>query len=248
MALMIIGLVGLIWFLLPVFTHGIWNIGNITGVGVFIIILLAGVFKKRVSVFIAQLWQHMPGKVILAVAGAVVLMVVALTIVETGCMISAARREPQSNDTVIVLGCQVIGERPSLMLGERLEAACDWLSEHPEAVCILSGGQGSDEAISEAECMYRYLVDKGIDSGRLYMEDRSTSTRENLAFSLKIIQENDLNSRVAIVTNEFHEYRAARIAKGLEMECAAVPAATEWWLLPTYYVRELYGILYEWLF
>lgn len=173
--------------------------------------------------------------------------IVLLMIVETGCMVSAAVRKPQSGDTVIVLGCQVRGEQPSLMLEERLKAAYDYLCNDPDAVCIVSGGQGSDESISEAECMYRYLVDKGIDSERLYMEDMSTSTRENLLFSLKIIQENGLNTRVAIVTNEFHEYRAGEVAKRLEMDFAAVPAATAWWLLPTFYVRELYGILYEWL-
>lgn len=246
MILMIVGILGMIWFLLPVFAHVIWNIGNITGVGVFLLIMLCGVFRKRLFTLIHLLWERLPGRALVIIVGAVVLMIMLLVIVESVCMIFAANRRPQKDDTVLVLGCQVKGERPSLMLQERLEAAYKYLSGNPDAVCILSGGQGSDERISEAECMYRYLEDKGIDSGRLYMEAQSTSTRENLLFSSRIIQEHGLNSRVAIVTNEFHEYRAGRIAKALGMEVSAVPAATEWWLFPTFYVRELYGILYEW--
>ena len=93
---------------------------------------------------------------------------------------------------MIVLGCGVNGDRPSLMLTERLDAAYDYLNTHEEVVCILSGGQGKGENISEAECMYRSLTEKGIARDRLYKEDRSTSTRENLLYSKKIIEEKNL--------------------------------------------------------
>lgn len=118
--------------------------------------------------------------------------------------------------------------------------------EHPDSVCILSGGQGSDEIISEAECMYRYLTEKGIDPDRLYQEDRSASTRENLAFSREIIEAEHLNPHIAIATSEFHEYRAGKIAESLGLDHSAVPGRTPGYLFAAYYVRELYGILYEW--
>ena len=104
-------------------------------------------------------------------------------------MISAANRKPPKNATLIVLGCRVYGERASLSMVERLEAAYEYLQENPQAVCVLSGGMGSGENITEAECMYRYLVDKGITSRRLYKEEESTSTIENLKFSLELINE-----------------------------------------------------------
>ena len=50
---------------------------------------------------------------------------------------------------------------------------------------IVSGGQGSDEAISEAEAMRRYLVEQGIRNEEIIMEDKSTNTEENLVFSMK---------------------------------------------------------------
>ncbi|WP_455715620.1 YdcF family protein [Anaerosporobacter sp.] len=166
----------------------------------------------------------------------------------TSYMVTAATNNAKEKSTVIVLGCKVYGERPSLMLVERLEAAYDYLVENPNSVCILSGGQGTDEDISEAECMYRYLISQGISSERLYKEEKSTSTRENLIYSKDILDSYQLNKDIAIVTNEFHEYRAGKIAESLGLEYSAVSAKTAWWLLPTYYVRELYGILYEWVY
>ncbi|MDE7207705.1 MAG: YdcF family protein, partial [Lachnospiraceae bacterium] len=143
--------------------------------------------------------------------------------------------------------CRVYGERPSLILTERMGAALLYLDENPDAVCIASGGKGQDEDISEAECIYRYLVENGIEAGRIYIEDQSTSTRENLAFSYAIIQENALPEEIAIVTNEFHECRAGIIADKLGLSYGAISAKTAMWLLPTYYARELFGVLYEWL-
>jgi len=134
------------------------------------------------------------------------------------------------------------------MLTERLDAAYDYLNTHEEVVGILSGGQGKGENISEAECMYRYLTEKGIAKERLYKEERSTSTRENLLYSKKIMEEEHLDFRVIIVTNEFHEYRASVIAEHTGITPSAVCGKTAWWLLPTYYLRELYGIVFEWIF
>ena len=82
----------------------------------------------------------------------------------------------------------------------------------------------------------------------MYKEEASTTTRENLLFSKQLIEEQGLNSVVAIATSEYHEYRAGMIADALEIDWAAVPGRTAIWLFPTYYVRELYGILYEWIF
>jgi len=149
---------------------------------------------------------------------------------------------------VVVLGCRVYGERASLSMVERLDAAYDYLVEHPQSVCVLSGGKGDGENITEAECMYRYLVNKGIDAARLYKEEASTTTRENLLFSKQLIEEQGLHPVIAIATSEYHEYRAGMIANALDIEWAAVPGKTAIWLFPTYYVRELYGILYEWVF
>lgn len=248
MLLFIIGIIGVIWFLLPFFFHFIWNIGNLTGVIVFTLIALAGIFRRFIRKHAAKLWKGVPGRIAVVAVCVVILCGATLVAAETACMVAAAGKKPAADATLVVLGCKVNGESPSLMLHERLETAYAYLADHPDSACVVSGGQGTDENISEAECMYRYLTDKGIDPARLYREDRSTSTRENLAFSRELIEEEKLTPSIAIVTNEFHEYRAGKVAEALDMDYGAVPAGTTLYLLPTFYVRELYGILYQWIF
>ena len=90
-------------------------------------------------------------------------------------------------DYIIVLGAHVAGTRLSKALLERTRRALRYLEENPETRAVLSGGQGQGEQISEAEAMYRYLTEHGIDGSRLILEDRSTNTKENLDFSLEKI-------------------------------------------------------------
>jgi uncharacterized SAM-binding protein YcdF (DUF218 family) len=115
---------------------------------------------------------------------------------------------------VIVLGAGVNGTVPSLSLRVRLDAALDYLNEHPDMPVIVSGGQGGGEAISEAECMARYLIAHGIEESRIIREDRSTSTRENFAFSIELMVQNGIDPADAFVfvTSDYHICRAARMA------------------------------------
>ena len=126
-------------------------------------------------------------------------------------------------------------------------AAYEYLLENEEAVAILSGGQGKGEDISEAQCMYEYLTAHGIDGDRLILEDQSTDTEENLKFSMEIMEDEQLGTEAVIITSEFHEYRAQTIAKKIGLDCYGVSGHTFLPLLPTYYVRELYAILEQWI-
>ena len=246
-ALIVIGVLGLIWFLTPFAVGRIMNLGNGTGTVIMALIIAYGAFMPKINQAIKKLYAQKIGKVILTGILVIVAAVILLAGVETAFMIKAATAKPSENATVVVLGCRAYGSRPSIMLASRLDAAYEYLTEHPDAICIVSGGQGPDESMPEAECMYLYLTEKGIAPERIYQENRSTSTRENLLFSQEIIEEEGLNPEIAIVTNEYHEYRAGMIADALEMEYSAVPARTPLWLFPTYYIRELYGIIYEWV-
>lgn len=246
-ALISIGVLGLIWFLTPFAVGRIMNLGNGTGAVIMALIIAYGAFMPQINQTIKKTNDTKFGKVILTGILIIVVAVVSLAAVETAFMIKAATAKPSEEATVVVLGCRAYGSRPSIMLASRLDAAYEYLTEHPDAICIVSGGQGPDESMPEAECMYIYLTDKGIAPERIYQENRSTSTRENLLFSQEIIEEEGLNPEIAIVTNEYHEYRAGMIADALEMEYSAVPARTPLWLFPTYYIRELYGIIYEWV-
>lgn len=152
---------------------------------------------------------------------------------------------------VVVLGAGVNGTTPSRSLRERLDEAYVYLLEHPHTIAIVSGGQGPDESISEAECMSRYLLAKGISEDRIWQENQSTSTRENLLYSLELIRQNTGSTPeiLAIVTSEYHLHRAQRFANALGVEAELIPARTG--ILPlrwNYYLREIFSIWYYSLF
>lgn len=245
-AIFSIGATFFIWFLIPVVSHGILNIGNSTGILISLVIIIYGLFMSKINSLIDNAWKSSTGKIVLSVVSIIVIGCMLLGIVTSFVMIKAWSKKVEDKSTLVVLGCGIYGERASLMLVERLDAAYEYLTENPDVKCVLSGGQGEGEDISEALCMYRYLSEKGIDKRRLYMEDKSTSTRENIMFSNEIIMNNNLERIIVIVTNEFHEYRAGKIAEKQGITYGAVSADTAWWLFPTYFVREMYGILYEW--
>ena len=165
-----------------------------------------------------------------------------------GFVIHGAYGDPgQECRYVIVLGAGVNGSVPSLSLRERIDAAFDYLTTHPDAICIVSGGQGSNEDISEAQCMFNSLTAKGIAPERLWLEDRSTSTRENLRFSMALIEgrTGSRPTRAAIISNEFHLYRAGLFAEEQDLQMVGIPARTTWFSLrANYFLREIVAVWY----
>ena len=173
----IVGVIAFLWFLLPFIVAGILNIGNATGMIVSALLVIYSVFSVAI-----HMWLKKNARWLLVACGVAVAGIAVIAMVETGCIVNGNMKKPQEDATAVVLGCRVYGERASLSLVERLEAAYKYLEENPKARCVVSGGQGPGEDISEAECMYRWLVAKGIDGARIYKEDKSTSTEENIAF------------------------------------------------------------------
>lgn len=171
----------------------------------------------------------------------------------TGVYIASAwTQTPASGlDYIVVLGCGVRGSTPSIPFKERVNAAYAYLADNPETVCVVSGGQGAGENLSEAACMTQLLVDKGIDPERIWQEDQATNTRENLAYSLKLI-ESKTGARpesLGIVTSDFHVYRAQLTAGQLGIASEGIPAQTQWLALRlNYFMREIPGVWYYKIF
>ena len=153
------------------------------------------------------------------------------------------RGEP-GGEILIVLGTTVNGTEPSPMLKQRLDAAIEYLNTYPEAQCIVTGGKGDEVNLSEAQCMFNYLTAAGIDGSRITMEDRATSTVENLQNVRAMLDTNEVD----ILSSDFHLYRAGLIAKEAEFIPTLIPAKTEpITLLLPWFLREIF-VLYPQLF
>lgn len=236
----------LIWCISGYAIYRVLNIGNLTGMVLFSILILITIFFGQFKKFVKRMWTKKAGKPFLSLVAALLIIGLSLAGIETVCIVSACHNTLQGNETLVVLGSQVKRSGPSAMTRYRLNAAIEVLNRYPDMICVLSGGQGADEPWSEAQGMSDYLIDRGISKDRLYLEDRSTNTRENLSFSKMVIMDNDLNEHMAIVSNDFHVYRAGRIAKRLGIEANLVPAKSIFALLPAFYIRELYAIFADW--
>ncbi len=233
-----------LWYLAP----GFLNIGSILGIIFFACIGVCCIFSKRLFSFIKKLKSKKFGKAVFYTVSVIISMCVLCVAVILGAMVGFSLNAPDEDSTVVVLGCQVYGKNPSKMLRMRLESAYTYLNNNPRAKCIVSGGKGSNEQISEAECMYNWLVEKGISSDRIYMEDKSKNTKQNLEFSKDIIEKEGLSKNIAIVTDWYHEFRAWIIAKKLGYSCAAIPAPTPFYLSATFTTREILAIGNELIF
>ena len=184
-------------------------------------------------------------KTILRIISAVLIVVLLALLIPAGLIVSGmnGRGEP-GGEVLIVLGTTVNGTEPSPMLKQRLDAAVAYLTTYPDAVCIVTGGKGDQVNLSEAECMFNYLTAAGIAPDRITMEDRATTTIENLQ-NVRTMLDTD---RVDVLSSEFRLYRAGLIAKDAGFIPTLIPAKTEpLSLLAPWFIREIFA-LYAYLF
>ena len=166
--------------------------------------------------------------------------------------VSGYSNRPAGNEkAVIVLGAGLKKDVPSGLLQRRLDAALEYYKEHPEAVLVVTGGQGRDETIPEAEAMARYLRERGVPEEALIVENKSTSTEENLLFAKKLLKQHGISTEepVAVVTNAFHCYRGREYARQAGFEqVSSIPASIAPESIPVCYMREVFAVLYYWVF
>jgi uncharacterized SAM-binding protein YcdF (DUF218 family) len=147
---------------------------------------------------------------------------------------------PKNVDYMIILGARVKDSGPSLALQYRINAAAAYLKNNPETIVIASGGQGSNERISEAEAIQQELIEKGIPKSKIFLEDQSTSTSENIRFSKNFIPPSA--KKGMIVTNDFHIYRSIQMAKDQGLALHGLPAKTPLRAIPKAYIHEYLAI------
>ena len=229
-----------LWCLAPAFFH-IRGIGVFSSSAVMLGICLTAMFWHLID----RNWTFKKAAVVSLAALLFTACVAAFGIV-SGMMLKAsltAVPKDCPNYTVVVLGCKAHGDQPSWMLNDRLEKAYSILSEHPNLKCVVTGGMGDDEQFTEAYVMRKYLVEKGISPDRIYTEELSGSTEENLLYTKSLIRLNGLSENIVIVTDRFHELRARIWAekagfKKIYSGCCE----TRIYLLTGYWFREMFGL------
>lgn len=228
----IVGIILFIIFLLPVFSQ-VLNLGNLSGMALSVMSLYCGITYENMS-FSVKKWM-------------VFIIFMSLTLLTISCLfiISRGKSTAKNQKVIIVLGCRVRDDEPSPALAKRVNSAYNYLLCNPDSVAILSGGQGRDENLSEALCMQQMLCDRGISKQRLFLEDKSTNTDENIAFSSEIIKEEGLSTDVAVVSSEYHLCRARRICAKYSLKAAGIGSHTRSDLLPTFLLREAMALVKE---
>ena len=191
-----------------------------------------------------KLWSRLKKPIKIAFITLVVIGIGTVGIFEGMIISSMNRTAPDKLDYIVVLGAQVRSTGPSIVLKNRLDKAIDYLNNNPDTICIVSGGQGFNEPYSEAFGMKKYMLENGINETRIILEDKSTTTLENINFSKAILNEHSDNNdyTVGIVTNNFHVYRAMQIANdnGLE-NTYGIAAYSNPLYLPNNMIREFFG-------
>lgn len=185
-------------------------------------------------------------------AGLVVLGLAGFGALE-GIVIAGARDDIQGKpEVVVVLGAQVHPWGPSVLLADRLDTAYAYLVAHPELKVVVTGGQGPDEPTTEAAAMRDYLVDKGLDSARIWLEEESHNTTQNLIYTSALLEEKGLDvdsTHILVVSNGFHLARVRMLAHrhGMEISTLAAPeshAAAKF----QSYIREAPALVKSWIF
>lgn len=247
----IVALLSIILFALFVgpMAGNIINIGNITG-AVLCVWLFCAVVKPIHLFFMRLFYKHIITRVLYTIVNVCCVLFLIYGTVVTGAMVYCACQAPTQDATAVVLGAQVKKSGPSTMLRDRINAAYKYLDENPDAYAVLSGGQGSDEPMSEAQAMFNSLKDMNIDPKRLFKEDQATNTTENIEYSMKIIKDYGLNRDMAVVTDGFHQLRVRIIANqlGIKENVGAINSDTSLLYLPTFTVREWFALPYQVLF
>lgn len=233
---MILCVIGFLWFMMPLirleFELGVVVGGAICALGFLILWQYPQWVKK------GRKW-----KVFARVAGACYTAGILWCVFLTFLMFSYQTDEIPSNTTVMVLGSQVHSvERMGISLTNRVNAALGYLEKNPESACIVTGGQGGNEPCTEAQAQQHALLKAGISADRIYLENKSRNTRQNMDFSIEIAKEAGLSTQVIVVTQSFHMYRALQLAKNAGWEAYPLVAETDPVMFPSYYGRELLSL------
>lgn len=229
-----------------IFASALWScaVSN-TGIGVYAAFLLGGVLIVW-SAFYEAVQKRIPKILRVGFIAACILVFVAIAgLLAYGSTDTVTYQE----DVVLVLGCGVRKDQPGPALKARLDRTVAYYEKNPDVTIIVSGGQGTDEQISEALAMERYLVAQGIPAECIIKEDKSTSTYENFQFSKPVLDTLTDGNGIVFITNEFHIYRSEQVAKLFGFEnITHCHGDSPWYTVVPNGLRECLAVVKYWFY
>ncbi len=235
------------------------NAVTITGILIIIYMLLSCLITnfasgKLLAIILGvsmALWFHVPDNAVVRICK-IFLMLAAVFFAVMIVMISVlphTNKADYTEEAVIVLGCGVKGTTPTNSLVRRMDKAIEYYNNNNKALIVVSGGQGPQEDISEARAMFDYLTARGIPAESIVIEDKASSTNENFKFSKEILDEKlGDDYRAVYITNNFHSYRAGKLAELNGLNVRSYSASTAPLSLLPCYLREVLAVLQLWIF
>lgn len=145
-------------------------------------------------------------KWLLALLAMVVAGAVAFGALEAYISLHSRDKAVGDPQVMVIFGCQMRRDGPSILLRDRLDTALAYWEEHPDMKIIVTGGKGDDEHISEAQGMYDYLTAHGVDGDQIFMEDKSRNTWQNINNTFALMEREgwSLTGDVLLVSSGFH--------------------------------------------
>lgn len=216
-----------------------------------ILTLLAGAFFLAWGVFYKKIKETTEKGALKWVKIAVILAII-LEVALVGFIAAYGQSDNlnYTEDAVIVLGAGIHGDKVSVPLAYRLNAAIEYHEKNPNALIVVTGGKGFQETVTEAEAMEKYLVRRGVDPDKIIKEEAATSTNENMRFTKQILDKRLQDDySVVVITNNFHIYRGVAIAKTEGFKNVHYKhAGLKWYNMAPCYLRESLAVLKMWAF
>lgn len=167
-----------------------------------------------------------------AVAGVMVLLITFTPVVRLTAEMLATDWYEGDGDVLVVLGGSMLiaGTRPNATLGYdsylRSVYAGWYLRTYSFPLVVVSGGDGV------AEAMAKFLVTSGVPESSILLESRSHTTYENAEYVKTLLEQHSVlaaNSRIVILTSDYHSWRARRVFErcGVQVRVAPVPDVTK---------------------
>ncbi|MBE6903221.1 MAG: YdcF family protein [Ruminococcaceae bacterium] len=219
------------------------NLGVMLTLALGVFILLLGCFYGKIQILSSHLFFK------ITVIAVIILLCAEAILVGFIALYGHNDNVDYSEDAIIVLGAGLHGDVISTPLKYRLDKTIEYHSKNPDALIVVTGGQGLQETVTEASAMEKYLIKNGVDKNKIIKEEKATSTNENMRFSKEILDAYfEDEYKIAVITNNFHIYRATAIAKieGFK-NVSHLHTGLQWYNLVPCYLRESLAVLKMWI-